>query len=207
MGLAASGEPRALIALVDLLADPEHRARMGAVRAIACTAPLAAEAVLRAKVLAGDAEAEVIGECCAALLALAPDDAPAFVARLLDAGDDAVAEYAALALGESRLDAAVSELRERWEAQPLKGPRERLLLRAAVLARVDAAFDWLLGLIIRADAGTAAAVIEGLAVYRGNGRLRDRVGAAVAERGEAAMASAFETHWPARPAPSGSSRL
>lgn len=51
MGLSASGEPRTLIALVDLLADPEHGARAGASRATACTEPLAAEAVLRTKVL------------------------------------------------------------------------------------------------------------------------------------------------------------
>ncbi len=92
MGLAASGDPRALIALVDLLADPEHAARGGAARAIACTEPLAAEAVLRTKVLLGDDEPDVIGECLRGLLDLEPDASPAFVARLLN---DANPELAA----------------------------------------------------------------------------------------------------------------
>jgi len=195
MGLAASGDPRALIALVDLLADPELRARIGAVRAIGCTEPLAAEAVLRVKVLAGDEEPEVIGECVAALLQLEPDLSPAFVARLLDGPDEEIAEYAALALGESRLDAAVAELRARWEAQPLKGPRERVLLRAAVLARNEAAFDWLLGLVEHADTATAVFLVQGLAVYRGNARLAGRLRQRLETRGEDMVSMEFETYW------------
>jgi HEAT repeat protein len=211
MGLAASGDPQALIALVDLLADPEHRARSGAVRAIACTAPFAAEAVLRAKALLGDSEPEVTGECLRALLALAPDTTPAFVARFLDptsallgAADARVAstdgaeilpELAALALGESRLDDAVALLRARWEEQPFKGAHERVLLRAAALARTDAAFDWLLGLIETVDAATAAFLLEELAVYRSNARLTERVAAALGTRGDAALNAAFERRW------------
>jgi hypothetical protein len=211
MGLAASGDPLALIALVDLLADPEHRARIGAVRAIACTAPVAAEAVLRAKALLGDREPEVTGECLRALLALAPDTTPAFVARFLEPagallgvadartasaeGGEVLPELAALALGESRLDGAVAMLRARWEAQPLKGARERVLLRAAALARTDAAFDWLLELISTADAATAAFLLEELAVYRANARLAERVAVALGTRGDADLNTAFERLW------------
>jgi HEAT repeat protein len=195
MGLAASGDPRALIDLVALLADAEHPARIGAARAIACTAPLAAEAVLRLKVLTGDAEPEVIGECLRGLLEVAPDTAPAFAAACLDDPDPIVAELAALALGESRLDAAVALLRARWEATPFRRPRDRMLLRAAVLARSDAAFDWLLGLVADADGATAAFVVTEMAVYRGNAALRARLHAAARARGDAELSSLVERVW------------
>ena len=60
-------------------------------------------AFLRLKVLTGDSEAAVLGDCFAGLLAARPTSRSAFVARYLDAEDDAVAEAAMLALGESRL--------------------------------------------------------------------------------------------------------
>ncbi|MGB5733685.1 MAG: hypothetical protein WBM40_04490 [Thiohalocapsa sp.] len=191
MGLAASGAPRALIALVDLLADPEHRARGGAVRAIACTEPLAATAVLRTKVLLGDDDPDVIGECLRGLLSLEPDASPAFVARLLDHDNLELAELAALALGESRLDAAVAELRAEWERQPLKRPRDLVLLRAATLARTESAFAWLLQLIRDANTATAAFLIAEMAVYRGNQRLTQRIAEQLEARGDTALLRDF----------------
>jgi HEAT repeat protein len=195
MGLAASGDPRALPELVELLVDPEHLVRAGAVRAIVCTEPRAAEAVLRAKALLGDAEPEVTGECLRALLGLAPEDSLDFAARFLDASDPVLAELAALALGESRLDGAIDLLRERWEAEPLKRPAHRVWLRAAVLARSDAAFDWLLGLIAEADLATASFLVEALAVYASNARLAEQVAARVDARDEPALRALFRQHW------------
>ncbi len=195
MGLAASGDPRALPTLVDLLVDPEHLVRAGAVRAIVCTEPRAAEAVLRTKALLGDAEPEVTGECLRGLLGLAPEDSLDFTAEFLHAPDPTLAELAALALGESRLDGAVELLRERWEAEPLKRPAHRVWLRAAVLARSDAAFHWLLGLIAEADPATAGFVVEALAVYAGNARLAEQVGARVDARDDAALGDLFDRCW------------
>ena len=59
MGLVASGHRRALAAVTPLLFDPEAAARLGAVRAVGCGNPKEAELVLRAKILAGDAEPAV----------------------------------------------------------------------------------------------------------------------------------------------------
>jgi HEAT repeat protein len=195
MGLAASGDPRALPELVELLVDPEHLVRAGAVRAIVCTEPRAAEAVLRAKALLGDHEPEVTGECLRGLLGLAPEDSLNFAARFLDASDPAIAELAALALGESRLDGAIELLRERWEAEPFKRPTHRIWLRAAVLARSDAAFDWLLALIADADAATAAYLLEELAVYAGNARLVEQVQARLDARDAPELQALFRRHW------------
>jgi len=195
MGLVSTPYPRALIELVGLLHDPEPHARTGAVRAIACTEPLAGEAVLRSKALAGDPEPEVIGDCLAGLLQIEPDESPAFVAGFLDVSDFAIRELAALALGESRLDAALALLRERWDEQPLKRDADRILLRAAVLHRSDAAFDWLLAVVARGDAPSAELLIVELAVYRANHKLHARLATAINRRGDERLRSRFEQIW------------
>lgn len=197
MGLANTSNPRALIELVGLLHDPEPHARSGAAKAIACTEPLAGEAVLRSKALAGDPEPEVIGDCLAGLLQLQPDESPAFVAGFMERPDPAVGELAALALGESRLDAALDLLRARWERQPLKRDSDRVLLRAAVLHRSEAAFDWLISLVECGDRASAELAILELTVYRVNRKLRRRLGAALAARGDQSLLGQFEQVWPA----------
>jgi hypothetical protein len=195
MGLVGTSYARALPALVDLLADPEPQARIGAVRAIACTSPQAAEAVLRAKALLGDAEPEVVGECLSALLRLEPDESVDFVVRFVDGANTELVEVAALALGESRLDQALGALRSRWDEAALKGPKERALLRAAALHRSDAAFDWLLAVVAEGDLASARFTAEALAVYRSNERLAKRLAKAVAQRGDADLAALFAGLW------------
>jgi hypothetical protein len=195
MGLVQTRDPRALIDLVGLLADPEPRARAGAARAIACAEPLAAEAVLRVKALMGDPEPEVVGECLAGLLQVESDESPRFVAGFLDALDPAVREQAALALGGCRLDLALELLRERWDAEPLKGEAHRILLRGAILHHSEAAFDWLLVVIARGDPGTAAWLVRELAVYRTNARLFERVREAVEARARPMAGEAWQRAW------------
>jgi len=195
MGLVGTPYPRALIELVTLLHDPEPHARSGAARAIACTEPLAAEAVLCCKALAGDPEVEVVGECFTGLLKVEPDEAPPFVARFLDGLDPAIREQAALALGESRLDTALQILRERWEAQPLKRDKDRVLLRAAALHRSEAAFDWLCSVVANGDKASASLLVQELAVCRGNKRLREWMRTAVERRGDSLLQEDFEQRW------------
>ena len=197
MGLVGTPHPRALLDLVTLLHDPEPHARSGAARAIACTEPLAAEAVLRCKALAGDPEPEVVGDCLAGLLQLDPDEAPAFVAGFLDGTDPAIRELAALALGGSKIDAALDMLRERWEAQPLKRDEHRVLLRAAVLHRSEAAFDWLCSVVADGDKTSAQFALQELAVYRANKRLGERLSKAVDRRGDPVLQRTFEQIWAA----------
>jgi hypothetical protein len=191
-GLAATSYPRALIALVGLLHDPEPHARSGAIRAIACAEPVAAEAVLRSKALTGDQEPEVIGDCFAALLRVSPEEAPSFVAGFLADDDPQRSGLAALALGESGLEAALTLLRCRWDDQPFKRDEDRLLLRAAVLHRSDAAFDWLIEVVERGDRTSAELVLTELAAYRSNRRLRERLRTAVAGRDDPLLSAGFE---------------
>lgn len=195
MGLVGTHYPRALIVLVDLLHDPEPHARSGAARAIPYAEPLGAEAVLRAKALTGDPEPEVTGECFSGLLRLEPDMSPTFVAGFLDDPDPAIGELAALTLGESRLDAALEILRERWEQQPLKRNSDRALLRAAVLHRSEAAFGWLLSVVEQGDRTSAELVLVELAVYRANHKLRLQLQAALDRRRDERLLSCFKDAW------------
>ena len=187
MGLVASGYPRALVELTALLNDAEAAARMGAVRAIACGNPREAELLLRSKALAGDAEPQVLGECFTGLLAVEPDESLKFVAAYLTHADEAVRELAALALGESRLDAALAPLKEAWGGVLVGDEFRRALLRAAAAHRSEAAFDWLLEIAAEARVPIAMAVIEALAPYKHNARLVQRLTSVLTERGDEAL--------------------
>jgi hypothetical protein len=195
MGLVASGYSRALIELAALLNDDEAEARAGAVRAAACGNPREAELVLRMKVSSGDAAPGVLGECFTGLLAVAPEDSLALVARHLDSADEAVRELAALALGESRIEAALPPLLAAWE-QPLQSRSvRRALLRAAVAHRSEPALLWLLSLASEARLETALEVVEALALYRHNATLAARLNAVLAERGEPSLTARYSELW------------
>lgn len=184
MGLVASGYPRALVELTALLNDAEAGARLGAVRAIACGNPREAELLLRAKTLAGDAEPQVLGECFSALLAVEPDESLKFVAGYLTHGDAAVRELAALALGESKLDGALAPLKEAWGGVLVGEEFRRVLLRAAAAHRSEAAWNWLLELVVDARVPVAVALIEALAPYKHNAKLMQRLTNVLTERGD-----------------------
>jgi hypothetical protein len=196
IGLAATSYPRALIHLVDLLHDPEPHARGGAARAIACAQPLAAEAVLRSKALGGDPEAEVTGDCLAALLRVAGHDALDFVAGFLDRPHTEVRGLAAIALGESHLDGALTLLRARWDTEPLKRESERVLLRAAALHRSEAAVDWLIEVAGSADRASAEAAIAELAAFRGSARVRAALEGALTEGDDARLLAHYRRAFP-----------
>jgi HEAT repeat protein len=182
MGLVASGYSRAIPELAALLADKEARARQGAARAIACGNPREAEALLRFKVLAGDAEPEVLGECFNGLLSIAPDECVPFVGAQLAHANEAVRDFAALALGESRHPAALAQLREAWDQAYVMADMRAVLIRAAALHRSEAAFDWLVSIIETGSRAQAEIAADALSVYERNAKLLERVRAALAKR-------------------------
>jgi HEAT repeat protein len=184
MGLVATGYPRAIQALTELLDDPEWRARAGAARAISCGNAGEAEALLRFKIRIGDPEPEVLGECFCGLLAVAPDPCLPLVAEHLRHGNQGIRDFAALALGESRHPRALDELRCAWEAELPSSEFRTVLIRAAALHRSEGAFDWLIGVIEHGSRRHAEMAVEALAVYERNARLAERVQAALSQRRE-----------------------
>lgn len=195
MGLVATGYARALVELTALLHDPEAEARAGAARAIACGNPREAELLLRAKVLAGDADSRVIGECFTGLLGTQPDDSLAFVAGYLSDPDEVIRELAALALGESRLEGALDALKEAWNSVLLPRDFRRVLLRAAAMHRSEPAFDWLASLIEESGPRVMADIVETLAPYKSNRKLAARLREALARCGDQALQAKFAQLW------------
>lgn len=99
----------------------------------------------------------------------------------LRAKDEALQEYAALALGESRRPEALELLRDAWT--DIVTPEGRAaLIRAAALHRSEPAFEWLLEIIATGTPTLAAAAVEALSVYERNTKLLAQVNAAKARR-------------------------
>jgi HEAT repeat protein len=182
LGLVNTRYSRAIHELTTLLHDKEARARVGAAHAISCGNPREAEAVLRLKVLVGDTEAEVIGECFTGLMSIAPLECLPFVATHLSSDNQGVRDYAALALGESRNPQVIEHLKAAWEASGPFGEFPIVLIRAAALNRTEAAFDWLLAIIETGAARHSDAAVEALSVYERNTKLSERVKLALENR-------------------------
>jgi hypothetical protein len=198
MGLVASGYSRALVDVAALLYDPEAEARIGAIRAVACGNPREAELLLRSKVVAGDAEPAVLGECFTALLDVEPDESLAFVARHLESNDEALREHTALALGESRLEAALPFLRRAWDEPLVAQSLRRALIRAAAMLRSETAFDWLIALVAERDFATATDILEALTLYKHDAKLATRLKTALATRGDRALLATYAERWEPR---------
>jgi HEAT repeat protein len=196
MGLANTSYPRALIALVPLLYDKYAQVRQGAVRAIAYTQPMAAEAVLRAKALAGDLVPDVTAEALSALLRVAPEESREFVTGfLVEKRDSLLREAVALTLGESKLDEALEILRVCWEKEPLKGEQENILLYGAIIHRSKEAIDWLLEVVAEGDQTSARFVVKQLAIYHQDRRLCAKVQAALIQRDDDQLTALFSETW------------
>jgi hypothetical protein len=191
-GLLRTRYPNALAEVVPLLVDPEPAARAGAIRALAINGGEAGALLLRLKVLTGDTEAAVIAECFAALLSASGDKAVPIVSLYVDSGDDAVAEAAILALGESRLPAAHAALREKWDRTVVASVR-KILLAAMAASRLDEAVAFLISLVESASTQTSSDAVEALSVYRHNERVNKAVLDAVEARGDEMLSQRFRS--------------
>jgi len=181
LALIRLGHPDAAVEVAELLADREVEARIGAARAIASSESERFAPLLRFKVLTGDAEPQVVAECVAALLRISAEAALDLCTRLLDGPDAAVAETVALALGESRLRAALPVLRAWWERTTTLELR-RVALLAISMLRSEEAHAFLFSLIDAAPGHDARHAIAALAIFREDEALRARIAAAVGAR-------------------------
>lgn len=179
-GLARIGRPDALYVLTDLLVDSERTVRAAAVKALSYIASPESEVLLRLKALTGDGDLEVIRECFTSLLVMSPDRSLGFITRFLRSHDPAVAESAALTIGESRVSGAFEALSECWDDDPSPTTRRALLLPIA-LVRNDEALDFLLEVVRTADNTTSATAVTALDLYADTESVR-KVREAVARR-------------------------
>lgn len=163
-----------LLLLTDLLVDPDKGVRKEVVRAIAQTGELALP-VLRLRALIPGEEAEVMAACFAALLLLDRAASIAFVARFLQAGDDAAVE-AAFALAETHCFEALQALMEAHQNPPRDAESSftRVLLDSIAMTRLPQAIDHLVTVIER-DERDAPLAIEALAKVATRLELRERL--------------------------------
>jgi HEAT repeat protein len=175
LALPATSLPReeVLLALADLVADPLKIVRVDAIVAMAQLPGADVELVLRTKVLAGDSEVEVVGQCLTSLLDIAPERSLSFAARFLEGEVAEVAVEAAAALGSCPREEAVQVLVGCFERLRNAETRRAVLL-ALGASRLESARDFLLR--IAAEGREADAAVAVGALHRG------RFGEQVAER-------------------------
>ena len=193
IGLVGCGYRRVLPHLVDVLADREKLARLGAARALGGLGRSEGALLLRLKLLHGDPEVDVISECFRSFLSLEPTaEAASFVARFLDAGDEATAEAAALALGESRHPQALEVLKLGFERSRGRSFR-RVLLVAMALLRTGPSTEFLVSLLAAESVETARGALSALGPFLYNEELRERVRSAVAGREDESLLELYES--------------
>jgi HEAT repeat protein len=174
--LAAMGSTQALRASSELLAEPDMRsprertswpARADAAKALAMIGSDGAAAVLRFKLLIGDAEPNVLSDCLAGLLAIERDAALPLAERMLTNDDDASQNEAALlALGGWR-DARAFTAIKSHESRFLPDPAARELYLASIaMTRRPEAIDHLFDLATNGPRDVRPAAVAALEPLR-----------------------------------------
>lgn len=189
-GLVQMGYPRVMPHLVDLLADPAPEARLAAIQALAATGQEAASLLLRLKIHTGDTQ-PVLAECLTALTRLSPREAVPFVARFLTHADTAIADAAAIALGEARSPEALQALQAHYRSGLPRGAR-RVVLQAIALLRLPEAIESLVQIARDDDVPSALHAIEALSLYRRDDAVAAQLNAIARSRGEPALVDAMQ---------------
>jgi HEAT repeat protein len=194
-GLLRTRYPDAMLEVVKLLVDPEPPARLGAVRALALNGGDAGALLLRLKVLTGDEEPEVLGECFSGLLTAAPEQSLRFVGEYIDHHEETTAEAAIWALGASRFPAAADLLKEKFE-RTINRSLRKVVLAALAASRLKESLDFLYSQLRSASQEIAADVLEALAPYSANESIRQATARAVDERGQSQVSDLFRRQFP-----------
>jgi hypothetical protein len=124
----------------------------------------------------------VLAECYATLLRLAPTPSLPLVSRALRQSSE-ISEMAALALGESRLPAALPILQQWWRSIQDRDLRQTALLAIAMLRHTEA-IEFLLSLVAQAPPSDMQAAVAALGIYAEDRELADKIQALLAERGQ-----------------------
>jgi HEAT repeat protein len=182
LGLVATGYMDIVNDLVAAMTDKEAPVRLAAVRALAATGRAEVEALLRFKVLTGDADVQVVSDALESLLVIAPHRSVPLAEQFLDSSDDALAEVAALALGGSRCEEAFELLTSRLGDFDSR-LTETMLLAVSMLRREES-FAYLLSSLKLAPHKRAEKIIKALAIHRYDSMVRERVENAVTKRND-----------------------
>jgi HEAT repeat protein len=193
--VACDIEPTALLtALTDHFVDTDKWVRVDIARAIAQLDRPESVLLLRLKALCGDSEPEVLGQCFASLLELAPDDSVAFVARFLDAKNEDVCLEAAAALALSRSLEALRAVIRFWDHAPSQAVRQAIAGALAGSPHPESA-EFLLGVVRSHPDAIGCAAIGAMSASRFRNEFRSRLAEAVERAGSDRLERAFEEHF------------
>lgn len=175
----------------DRLADKEMPVRVDAALAIAQFGREEGALLLRLKLLVGDKEPEVLGQCFSSLLSLAGASALPFIQKFLDHDDEGVRAEAAAALAASREPEAIGMLKLFWKAKVSMEVR-RVVLIALGASPLKQAAEFLLSVVTEDSGDLAAQALTALASSRFHAELREQVRAAVEPKDAPALQQEFE---------------
>jgi hypothetical protein len=179
--------------LIDAFTDPFATVRTDIARALEQLEGPEPPLLLRLKARLGDEDSAVTGQVFESLLYLEHDAAVPFVAEFLHP-HGAVAEEAALALGASRLPAALDVLKQTWTDSRML-IADDVLLRAISSSRQDAAIEFLLDLVRTGPEREALAAIGALELHRGSAEIRAKLAAEVESRNQPAIHDSFRNEF------------
>ena len=151
--------------------------------------------LLRIKARTGDLDATVTGQVFESLLRIEGESAVPFVLEFLRDPSSDVREEAALALGTSRLSAAVAALQDLL-AQKHTLVDYEILLRALSISRHEEAVRFLLEMVQSRRPREATAALDALALYRDSHEIRNKIAQAVATRPEPEIERHFNRLFP-----------
>ena len=194
LGLTLSANSRVVFPLLEMMHDEEPQARLGAVKAIACLNISVAEVLLREKILSGDDDSYVVGECFQQLMRIEPDESLSFVARYVTSDNEEILEYATLAISQWN-DINALECLQRAFDNAVSAFEKRKLIEAIALHRSDNAKQYLLGLLQDAPRLVAMAIVKALSIYKNNESLKEKVTHIVCNHAVAELQSEYTEYW------------
>jgi len=168
-----------ILHLIDAATESTATVRRDAALAIEQMAGREAVSLLRMKARVGDDEPEVTGQVFESLLRLDPGASVGFVAGFLEGKNEQVAEEAALALGASRLAAALETLTRAWKKSKNNalGP---VLLRAISASRSDDSLEFLFSIVREGRQSEREDALRALEIHRDSEDIRRRTEEALA---------------------------
>jgi HEAT repeat protein len=176
--------------VIDALTEKEHPVRTEAARALAQMGGDECALLLRLKARAGDHESPVTGQVLESLISLEGEPSFVFIEQFLRSSEPEIREEAALALGASRLPAAIALLQRAWEAE-LNADVRGASLRAISVSRNGEALDFLISLVKDGRDADCDDALHALVLHESTPEIYERVEQAVASRKQEKAQSLF----------------
>jgi hypothetical protein len=170
--------------LLNGITDAAEPVRIDTLRALEQLEGEEAALLCRLKAGFGDKSASVTGQAIESVLRLEGERALDFARSFLESSDEPLVEEASLAIGASRLPAAIDALKQAYSRC-----NRPVFLRALSIARVETGFEFLLSLV--RDGNLAA--LDALAIHRDSPEIQTAVKKAVEAAGNESLNQRYQT--------------